>query len=178
MKKYREIILIAILLTGTCVTLGFYLSSSPERPPAPKRIASVAGNPDAGVDSNPDDPSTSGSMQPSRYPYLGSTEIFMPLIPKPTPPPTPPPPPKPMAKLDAVIKGWKLVGFNGTQSVTIQNGNDYFDFNLAEIKEIELGNVTLPVRLDEIDDNALKVKFRSPKDEEDQDWQQELELRY
>ena len=176
MKKYREIILIAILLTGTGVTLGFYVAAEAES--LPESVASGSPPANTTVASVQIEKPNEAMQLEREIQNLGTKEIFKALIPPPTPTPAIELPPIPNPRIDAVLKSWNLVGFNGSRSITIRNGANYFEFNLAEIREIEYGKLTLAVRLDKIDDEKLVVEFHAPENVKDEEWRQVLKVWY
>ena len=180
MRKLVEPVLVGVLIVAIGGCLAFYILLQPEIPQAPPKISKpvLGGDGEEGVWI--DDPTT--AVTSARYPELGDEPVFEPLIPKPTPTPTPPPPPRPFPKLEAIIKGWKLVGLE-TDTIEIQKGTEIFSYSMAEVKEIELGNTVVKILLVDIDSDNFSAKFRAPAHDKEEEqgidaWTQEAELSF
>ena len=178
MKKFLEPALVLFLSVAIIATFGFFIMMSPEMP-ASQRVAKVAATPPPSTTMTVINVDGTTTVVADRYPSLGQKQIYQPLIPMPTPTPTPTPTPKVYPKIDAMLKGWKLAGIgSNNKKIDIESDQTIFEFALGDIKEVELNNLTLPVRLDEIDGNNYQVKFKAPETEVDKEWLQELTLKF
>lgn len=144
--------LVFLTIIGCLAYLIFEQQQKKSQPLRPPIVASVGDSADTETKFNP-------AAAAQKYPRLGTTPLFRPLIPTPTPSPTPAPTPTPTPNISNVLRPWKLISVMGNEA-SIENraprseDDRFFDVKVGESRAADDGGMQRSATLKRTDENS------------------------